>query len=304
MTTAPPSAPASPPTPSSGSPGPSRPAPSVIGNEFVNQYYAVLHATPELLYRFYNEGSSLTIAGVGCASCNALSPSLHSCAVTGVVFFFCSRSPRAILVRSPRPSVHPSRLTTIPFRFRSVDRSTRRHPAPSVTARTQRGIKDAIVALAYDKDKAELASVDADLSAGGSVVVMVTGALASTAPGAERRPKRNFVQSFVLAPQENGYYVLNDIIRFLPAQPAGDGALKVTLKAAAAATATSKNGVMASVGAATNGSAMKTMPSLPTTNATSLEAVEGRIVEAAKAAAAATAAAAARARAGRFSGTA
>ena len=35
-------------------------------------------------------------------------------------------------------------------------------------------LSDAIVALAYDKDKAELASVDADLSAGGSVVVMVT----------------------------------------------------------------------------------------------------------------------------------
>ena len=124
MTTAPPSAPASPPTPSSGSPGPSRPAPSVIGNEFVNQYYAVLHATPELLYRFYNEGSSLTIAGVGCASCNALSPSLHSCAVTGVVFFFLF----AIPPRHPRPfapSIRPSIAThddSIPLPFRrSID---------------------------------------------------------------------------------------------------------------------------------------------------------------------------------------
>jgi hypothetical protein len=26
---------------------------------------------------------------------------------------------------------------------------------------------------------------------------------------------RHFVQSFVLAPQENGFYVLNDIIRFV-----------------------------------------------------------------------------------------
>jgi hypothetical protein len=41
------------------------PAPNIIGNSFVNQYYTVLHSSPAFLYRFYNEDSTLTIAGVG-----------------------------------------------------------------------------------------------------------------------------------------------------------------------------------------------------------------------------------------------
>ena len=40
-------------------------------------------------------------------------------------------------------------------------------------------------------------------------------------------PKRKFTQTFFLAPQENGYYVLNDILRFDNGPEAldGDGSL-------------------------------------------------------------------------------
>jgi hypothetical protein len=43
---------------------------------------------------------------------------------------------------------------------------------------------------------------------------MVTGALSS-----QSRPKRNFVQTFFLAPQNVGYFVLNDMFRYLDSEP-------------------------------------------------------------------------------------
>jgi hypothetical protein len=45
---------------------------------------------------------------------------------------------------------------------------------------------------------------------GGGVLVLVTGSLST-----KSNEKRNFVQSFFLAPQEKGYFVLNDIFRYL-----------------------------------------------------------------------------------------
>ena len=43
------------------------------------------------------------------------------------------------------------------------------------------------------------------------MLVMVTGALSRNDNPSS---VRTFVQSFVLAPQENGFYVLNDIFRY------------------------------------------------------------------------------------------
>ncbi|WOL02505.1 ras GTPase-activating protein-binding protein 1-like isoform X1 [Canna indica] len=57
---------------------------------------------------------------------------------------------------------------------------------------------------------AELKTVDAQESFGGGVTVLVTGNLVG-----EDNVDRNFTQSFFLAPQDNGYYVLNDILRFV-----------------------------------------------------------------------------------------
>ena len=156
-----PAAHASPP-PAAASPGPGA---DTIGNSFVAQYYTVLHTSPNFLHRFYNDASSLTIAGVG-------------------------------------------------------------HAVPE-TVRTQRGINDKVMRLGYDRQKAEIASVDSQLTLGGGVVVQVAGALrAEDGRGAPR----HFFQSFVLAPQENGYYVLNDIIRFVdaPTNPPSPGSAEPT----------------------------------------------------------------------------
>lgn len=75
----------------------------------------------------------------------------------------------------------------------------------------QQAIHQKVVELGYVDAKVEIMSVDSQYSLGGGVLVTVTGMI--TRKGSDRRA---FAQSFFLAVQEKGYYVLNDIIRFLP----------------------------------------------------------------------------------------
>lgn len=79
------------------------------------------------------------------------------------------------------------------------------------TYRTQRDIHNKVVSMRYDESQADVKSIDASHTLGGGVLVQVTGALRRKGENVAR----NFVQSFVLAPQENGFFVLNDIIRYL-----------------------------------------------------------------------------------------
>lgn len=75
----------------------------------------------------------------------------------------------------------------------------------------QQAIHQKVIELGYVDAKVEIMSVDSQYSLGGGVLVIVTGMI--TRKGSERRA---FAQSFFLAVQEKGYFVLNDIIRFLP----------------------------------------------------------------------------------------
>ncbi|KAL8541229.1 hypothetical protein ACS0TY_002471 [Phlomoides rotata] len=107
------------------------PAPSaqVVGNAFVEQYYHILHHSPELVYRFYQDTSSLS-----------------------------------------RPS--PNGLMTTM--------------------------------------KAEIKTADAQDSHTDGVIVLVTGCLTG-----KNNNRRKFSQTFFLAPQDKGYYVLNDVFRYV-----------------------------------------------------------------------------------------
>jgi len=72
-------------------------------------------------------------------------------------------------------------------------------------------IKSRFDSLDLENCKAIISSVDSQYTQGNAVLVQVTGTIAHRdAPAAPRA----FVQSFVLAPQEKGYYVLNDIVRY------------------------------------------------------------------------------------------
>lgn len=78
------------------------------------------------------------------------------------------------------------------------------------TASGMMEIHSRVMSLNYTGCLIELKSADAQDSLNGGVLVMVTGSIQRR----DREVKRNFVQTFFLAPQENGYYVLNDIFRF------------------------------------------------------------------------------------------
>ncbi|GAA0168137.1 RNA metabolism protein [Lithospermum erythrorhizon] len=126
---------------------PASPGAQVVGNAFVEQYYHILHQSPELVYRFYQDTSMLS-----------------------------------------RPD--PNGVIT------------------SVT--TTKDINEKICSLDYKNYKAEIKTADAQLSFNDGVIVLVTGCLTG-----KDNLRRKFAQTFFLAPQENGYFVLNDVFRFV-----------------------------------------------------------------------------------------
>lgn len=82
--------------------------------------------------------------------------------------------------------------------------------ADSHIVETQEKIQEKLKSMNLDGIQAEIITVDSLASLNGSVLVMVTGLLSGLS-GSQRK----FVQTFFLAPQEKGYFVLSDIRRFL-----------------------------------------------------------------------------------------
>uniref|UniRef100_A0A0A8XQU5 NTF2 domain-containing protein n=1 Tax=Arundo donax TaxID=35708 RepID=A0A0A8XQU5_ARUDO len=176
-----------PPPPAAGAAPVSTPSAQVVGNAFVHQYYNILHQSPELVFRFYQETSRLG-----------------------------------------RP--------------RTKDDGT-----DMETVTTMEAINDKITSMGIRR--AEIRAVDAQESLCGGVTVLVMGHLTEGSGVG-----REFVQSFFLAPQEKGYFVLNDILRYvgvgegkveaeqpLPLQPV---APEVDADAAAAPAAVLANGTV------------------------------------------------------------
>ncbi|XP_031285606.1 nuclear transport factor 2 [Pistacia vera] len=75
---------------------------------------------------------------------------------------------------------------------------------------TMQAINDKILSLHYGDFSAEITTVDAQESYNGGVLVLVTGYLTG-----KDNVKRKFTQSFFLAPQDKGYFVLNDVFRYV-----------------------------------------------------------------------------------------
>lgn len=72
-------------------------------------------------------------------------------------------------------------------------------------------INEKFLSLNYDEYKAEIKSVDAQESLSSGVHVLVTGYMTG-----KDNIVRNFTQSFFLAPQQRGgYFVLNDMFRYV-----------------------------------------------------------------------------------------
>lgn len=73
----------------------------------------------------------------------------------------------------------------------------------------QRAINDRIKALDFEDCKVRVTNVDSQAS-DANIVIQVIGEMSN-----KGQPHRKFVQTFVLAAQTNGYFVLNDIFRYL-----------------------------------------------------------------------------------------
>ena len=79
----------------------------------------------------------------------------------------------------------------------------------SSTVSGQAAIHNKVMRLGYDGARAEILSVDSQSSLEDGIIVQVTGSLKKNGSN------RSFVQTFFLAVQEKGYYVRNDIFRYL-----------------------------------------------------------------------------------------
>lgn len=71
-------------------------------------------------------------------------------------------------------------------------------------------INEKILSLDFGKLSADITTVDAQDSYNGGVFVLVTGYLTG-----KDNLRRKFTQSFFLAPQDKGYFVLNDVFRYV-----------------------------------------------------------------------------------------
>ncbi|KAL1413477.1 hypothetical protein Q8F55_001251 [Vanrija albida] len=74
----------------------------------------------------------------------------------------------------------------------------------------QQEIHERIVNLGFDQCKVYINSIDSQSSAGGGILIQVLGEMSNA-----NKPWRKFAQTFFLAEQPNGYFVLNDIFRYL-----------------------------------------------------------------------------------------
>ncbi|KAJ6815701.1 ras GTPase-activating protein-binding protein 2-like [Iris pallida] len=75
---------------------------------------------------------------------------------------------------------------------------------------TMQAINEKILSMDYAGFRAELKTVDAQESLNGGVILLVTGYLTG-----RDNVRRSFTQSFFLATQDKGYFVLNDIFRYM-----------------------------------------------------------------------------------------
>ncbi|RPD61289.1 hypothetical protein L227DRAFT_574362 [Lentinus tigrinus ALCF2SS1-6] len=82
----------------------------------------------------------------------------------------------------------------------------------------QQEIHNKITSIGFQDCKVFIHSVDAQSSANGGIIIQVIGEMSN-----KGEDWRKFVQTFFLAEQPNGYFVLNDIFRFLKEESVEEG---------------------------------------------------------------------------------
>lgn len=158
-----------------------------MGNAFVQQFFHILHKSPELVHRFYQESSRLGRPGD-----KGEMSTTSSLLVTFLVFsFFLKKKCESLEFKESRCD-----LVVCCILFGSFQ--------------MLKEINEKILSMDYTNYRAQIKTVDAQESLNGGVLVLVTGYLFG-----KNNVKRDFTQTFFLATQDTGYYVLNDIFRYV-----------------------------------------------------------------------------------------
>ena len=178
----------------------------------MQQYFIILNQQPDNVYRFYTDASRLTRSegGPQVPDDTVVTQQVHT-------------SPRVRHVSATCPSrvrreclTHPHEITA-QMSPASLDARLRHLTYFDTCGRAWwQKIHEKVMSMDFGGVKFEIKSIDSQDSLNAGVLVVVTGTMWSKAS------KRDFVQTFFLAPQEKGYYVLNDISRYQEEEPLFD----------------------------------------------------------------------------------
>lgn len=187
--------------------------PSEVGWQFVPQYYTFVNKEPHRLHCFYNKSSTFIHGTEGEESkpCFGQQVSqLHFWLLEGIVappvscgaLYDAGCAIELFKTRIDDRRVTPGCRTGSAFLGCGVRKR--------VAYILHQEIHKKITSIGFQDCKVFIHSVDAQASANGGIVIQVIGEMSN-----RNEPWRKFVQTFFLAEQPNGYFVLNDIFRFL-----------------------------------------------------------------------------------------
>ncbi|CAL5441934.1 unnamed protein product [Camellia sinensis] len=193
------------------SPAAALPSAHVVGNAFVEQYYHILHESPELVYKFYQDSSVLSRPDSNGVMTSVTTMQVMVKAYETRVevtwrpqkYDDCNTFGHATISCTYKPKLLSS--TSLAIQKLDIKPSEREEVKKRKVA-----INDKILSLDYGNYKAEIKTADAQESYKEGVIVLVTGCLTG-----KDNVRKKFTQTFFLAPQEKGYFVLNDVFRYV-----------------------------------------------------------------------------------------
>jgi Nuclear transport factor 2 (NTF2) domain len=139
-----------------------------VGNQFVTQYYTVLHKQPHFLHRFYTDDSTMTYSEPG--STEALVFNSQKVGSSSVAH---AQACRSHVLHAPSQPPHLLPASAVHSQWSGADHS------PAGAAPLQK-IHEKVMSLGYQDAVTEIYSVDSQYSLNDGVIVQVTGSLRCT----------------------------------------------------------------------------------------------------------------------------
>ena len=199
--------------------------PSEVGWQFVPQYYTFVNKQPHRLHCFYTKASTFIHGTEGEDGKPCYGQQVRLLPAQDASYFQMFAFLPALLLRvaafchritfyyCPVRSYEPC-LLRVSSAYFGWDLHVREQ---KLIFPTPQEIHAKITSIGFQDCKVFIHSVDAQSSANGGIIIQVIGEMSNRG-----EPWRKFVQTFFLAEQPNGYFVLNDIFRFLKEETVED----------------------------------------------------------------------------------